>query len=73
MHKLKRNICICMALGFVAFVSLVFSHLALKDIAHGEPDLKLEWNMLRAAALVILTFITFSVFTFRHVLKRLPD
>jgi hypothetical protein len=72
MNALRKNIRISMGLGYISLAALAFSHLALTDIAHGEPDVTLEWNTIRASALVILTFITFSVFTLRRVLGTLP-
>jgi hypothetical protein len=42
------------ALGFIAIVFAVFAILALSDIASGEPDLSLEWVVVRAAIAVIV-------------------
>lgn len=35
--------------GIVALAMAVFAFLALSDIAHGEPDLTLEWAVVRVA------------------------
>ncbi len=72
MNSLKNNIRISMALGALALIAIGLSHLALTDIAHGEVDVSLEWNVLRAAALVILMFTAFSLVTLRRALKFLP-
>lgn len=44
-------------LGVLSLVAMFFMHLTLTDIYHGEADVTLEWNVVRAAALVILTFV----------------
>jgi hypothetical protein len=59
-----------MALGFVSLAGLGLSHLALVDIYHGEPDLSVEWTVLRLSALVFLIFIALSLFTLGRVLQR---
>jgi hypothetical protein len=71
MKDFRCHIKIGIVLGFLALASLGLGHLALTDIAHGEADLALEWNVLRAAALVILVFATFSLVTFGRLLRRL--
>ena len=45
-----------LALGALSGIALVGSFLALTDIAHGEPDLTLEWAVLRVGGLVVVTF-----------------
>ena len=59
---MRRRIDMALALGVLALLALGTAHLALVDIAHGsEPDLSLEWGMLRLAALLMLTFIAFTL------------
>jgi uncharacterized membrane protein YidH (DUF202 family) len=43
-------------LGVASAAALVAAHLALTDISHGEADVTLEWNVLRAAFVVIGAF-----------------
>lgn len=45
-------------MGVLAFLSILLSHLALTDIRHAaEPDLTVEWWVLRVSAAVIIAFI----------------
>ena len=59
---MRRRIDISLALGVLTLFALGAAHLALVDIAHdSEPDLSMEWGMLRVAALVMLMFIAFTL------------
>ena len=69
MIKIKTQIAIVMALGFLSLNAVFLSHLALTDIYHGELDVSLEWQMVRMAALIILLFISSSLFTLCRTLK----
>jgi len=69
-NGLRGQIRATMALGFVSLAGLGLSHLALVDIYHGEPDLSVEWTVLRLSALVFLIFIALSLFTLGRVLQR---
>ncbi|MBI2926853.1 MAG: hypothetical protein HYY24_14245 [Verrucomicrobia bacterium] len=69
MTDLKNLIRVTLALGVLSLLALLFSHLALTDIAHGEADVELEWNVLRVCALVLLLFIGATLFTLRRVLR----
>jgi hypothetical protein len=60
---LRTQIRMSVALGVLAVIGLASSFLALTDIAHGEPDLKLEWAVVRATAAVLLMFIAQSLVT----------
>ena len=44
--------------GMLSFAALVLERLALTDILHGEPDLRLEWVVVNAA---LLPFVLFHV------------
>ena len=48
-------------LGSLSLAALVLANLALIDIYHGEPDVTLEWNVVRIAFLVILAFHGFAL------------
>ncbi|MDH5203195.1 MAG: hypothetical protein OEW69_08060 [Nitrospirota bacterium] len=69
MSKLKKYSKITLFLSGFSLIALLFSHLALTDIYHGEIDLSLEWTILRIAAIIFLAFIIFTVFTIRQVFK----
>ena len=59
-----------LVLGLLSIVAIGVSHLALTDIWHGEADLRMEWNMLRAAALCILVFHVWALITLWRVLRK---
>ncbi len=73
MRTLRTQIRIAMLLGGLSLVAGLASHLALTDIHHGEPDLSLEWNVLRACAVVFLAFIGSALFTLGRTLKCLGN
>lgn len=50
----RRLAFLCLVLSLLTIGAVAMSHLALTDIAHGEPDLSGEWTVLRLSALVIL-------------------
>lgn len=72
MNSLKTQIRITIGLGMLALGAGVLGHLALTDIAHGEPDVTLEWRVLQGGALVILAFILSAIATLRRALRTLP-
>jgi len=69
MNHLKPYPSTTIAFAILSLFALLLSHLALTDIAHGEPDVSGEWLTLRLAALVILAFIVSTLVTLRQVLK----
>ncbi len=69
MNKYKQTIVITLSLGILSLIAMAFSHLALTDIAHGEADVSLGWTILRVTALILLTYIGSSLFTFIRILK----
>ncbi len=53
-----------LALGAMAFVGLAFSFLALTDIYHArEPDLGVEWGVVRAAFFITFVFVVLASVT----------
>ena len=47
-------------LGIFVVVGILFSHLALTDISHGtEPDLSVEWNIVRIFYGMVIIFLVF--------------
>lgn len=71
MSKLKMYITLDMVLGAICLVALLFSHLALTDIYHGDENVSLEWNILRTAALIFILFIALTFLTLLKVIKHL--
>lgn len=58
MKTLKISATLAGLLGVLAALSILFSHLALTDIWHAsEPDLSMEWNILRLNFLVEVLFL----------------
>lgn len=56
MRGLRRAVQLSVLPGGFSIIAVVMSFLALTDIGHGEPDLSLEWAVLRTAFLVIVLF-----------------
>jgi len=65
MNKLKKYSIITIFLSGISLVALLFSHLALTDIYHGEINLSLEWTILRITSIIFLAFIMSTVLTIR--------
>lgn len=62
-----------MALGALSLIALLFSHLALTDIYHGEANAAAEWAVLQVSAAVFVMFIALTLLNLRRVLKQLPQ
>jgi hypothetical protein len=58
------------ALGFIAIAFTVFAFLALLDIGQGEPDLGLEWAVVRAAIAIVVISQVLSLATISRLLRR---
>jgi len=71
MTTLKTQIQLTIALGILSLFAGVMGHLALTDIYHGEGDLSLEWNILRAGAIVLLVFIGAALTTLTRAMRDL--
>jgi uncharacterized BrkB/YihY/UPF0761 family membrane protein len=56
---------VTIGLGVVSALAVLVALLALQDIYHGEADLSLEWNVVRAAFLIIIVFHAFALATVR--------
>jgi hypothetical protein len=71
MISIKFLIKLAIILGLFAFLGLVFSILSLLDIYQGlEPDLTLEWSIVRITFFLILIFIPISIFTIWKLSQR---
>jgi hypothetical protein len=68
--KTKTLLILDRLLGYISLAALILSHLALTDIAHGEPDVRLEWAILRLTAGLLLIFIILTLITTKRVLKQ---
>ncbi|MCJ7518493.1 MAG: hypothetical protein MUO42_02340 [Anaerolineaceae bacterium] len=54
MKTLKKYFGLTHALAVICLIAGVLSHLALTDIAHGEPDLKGEWVIVQVSAFLVI-------------------
>lgn len=72
MRDLKTQIRVTLVLGALSLFAGLLTHLALTDIYHAETDVSLEWNVVRACALVLLGFIAMALFTLGRALRALP-
>jgi hypothetical protein len=68
--SLRTQIIVTMALGVLALLAGLFSHLALMDIYHGEADVALEWRIVQLSAVVILLFVGSALITMGRTLKH---
>lgn len=73
MLAIKKYMIVSNILGVISLLALLLCHLALTDIAHGEPDLTLEWTILRLSALIFILFLGSTFITLRQILKVLPQ
>lgn len=61
---------IAVAAGMLSLLALGVAALALTDIAHGEPDLSLEWAVLRVCAAVVLGFHVTAIAVLARGIRR---
>jgi hypothetical protein len=67
MRNLRTQIRVTIVLGGLSLLAGLITHLALTDIYHGEPDVTLEWSIVRVCTLVLLVFIGMALFTLRQL------
>ena len=72
-RALKIQIRLTIALGGLSLLAGILSHLALTDIYHGEADVSLEWNVLRACAVIFLLFLGSALLTLTRALRFLTS
>lgn len=61
--KFETQVKITFTLAALAVLAGVLNFLALNDIYHHEPDVSLEWSIVRYANFVFLLFLCASVWT----------
>ncbi len=71
MTPLRRAVQLSLYLGGFSILAVVVSYLALTDIRHGESNLSLEWDVLRAAFFVIVLFQISALATLGRVFRVL--
>lgn len=70
---INRQATLAFLLGIGSLIAVFISHLALTDIYHGEGDLRLEWNVLRACFAAIVVFQVFALATFWRMIRKAKD
>jgi hypothetical protein len=71
MRSIKYLIMFTIFLGVLAFTGLIFSCLSLADIYQGlEPDLTLEWSIVRMTFFLNLLFVPAAIFTIQRLSQR---
>ena len=68
MKDVVRIAIAAIALGIIAIVFTVFAVLALSAIATGEPDLTLEWAVIRGALAIVVISQMLSLVAIRRLL-----
>ena len=63
MKQLKIYAVISVVLGVLSIIGIVFSHLALTDISHGESNTEMEWKIVQAGFGIIILFHVFVFMT----------
>jgi hypothetical protein len=56
-------------LALLSTVGLILSVPALTDISHGEPDLTMEWWIVRITGLVLVAFIANALVLVNRILR----
>jgi hypothetical protein len=69
MTALRTQALVAVVLGVLSLVALGFSHLALTDIAHGEPDVAGEWLVVQVSALIFAVFTVVALVTLLRVVR----
>jgi hypothetical protein len=71
MNTSKILIRMSLTLGVITLIGLLFSALALMDIYNNnEPNLNMEWNIVRISFLVCLMFVAISTITILKIRKK---
>lgn len=73
MMRAQPAIRLATTLGMLSILGLLAAFLALTDIGHGEPDLTLEWTVLRVAALAIVAFHVAALWALRRAARALRE
>ena len=69
MLTLRRQAAAALALGVAALVPVALTHLALTDIAHGEPNPVAEWRMVQIGFGIVVVALVTGVATLLRVMR----
>ena len=65
--KLKLSASITLILGILSAIAVLFTYLALCDIASYEPDQTLEWYIVGVGLMIWLAFIVSTLVTMKFL------
>ena len=71
MKTLGKYIGLTRALAVICLIAGLLCHLALTDIAHGEPGLEGEWAIVQVSAVLFVVFILSTLLTLNKCLWAL--
>ena len=66
----KFRVILVLAFGIISLSAMIFSYLALTDIAHNEADLSLEWTVVKIVFIITILFHVLAIYTFFSILKN---
>ncbi len=69
--KLRISATITVILGIVSAIAVLFTYLALCDIANYEPNQTLEWYMVGVGLLIWIAFIISTLVTMKFLFDYL--
>lgn len=72
-EKLETSAIITLVLGIFSAIAVLFTYLALCDIANHEPDQTLEWYMVGVGLIIWLAFIVSTLVTIRFLFGHLEE
>ncbi|MDP3914775.1 MAG: hypothetical protein Q8R96_13670 [Bacteroidota bacterium] len=72
-EKLETSAIITLVLGIFSAIALLFTFLALCDIANHEPDQTLEWYMVGVGLMIWVAFIVSTLVTIRFLFGHLEE
>jgi hypothetical protein len=73
LKKLRVSATITLILGILSAIAVLFTYLALCDIASHEPDQTLEWYIVGVGLLIWLAFIVSTLVTIRFLFVHLKE
>lgn len=71
--RLKLSASITLILGILSAIAVLFTFLALCDIANHEPDQTLEWYMVGVGLMIWVAFIVSTLVTIRFLFGHLEE
>jgi len=71
LKKLRVSATSTLILGILSVIAVLFSYLALCDIANHEPDQTLEWYIVGVGLLIWVAFIISTLVTMKFLFNYL--